>query len=55
MTFREFIQIERYIQEMQRLKELRKDNVQLGNAAKTLDAKILSSVKGYKPQGISWN
>ena len=54
MTFRELLQIESYIQDVQRLKEHKMENIRYGNNARTLDAKILSSIKGYKPQGISW-
>ena len=55
MTFRELLQIESYIQEVQNLKDQKMSDIQYGNAARTLDAKILSSVKEYKPHGISWN
>lgn len=55
MTYREFLQIEKYITEIEALKKLNIDGNQLKNKAEILNSQILSSVKGYKPQGISWD
>lgn len=54
MTYREFLQIEKYITEIEALKKLNIDGNQLQLKAENLNNRILSNIKGYKPQGLSW-
>ena len=55
MTYRELLQIENYIYEIQQLKSLNYTGNDLKEKAETLDKKIRSSVKGYSPVGIIWD
>ena len=55
MTYRELLQIENYIYEIQQLKSLNCTGNDLKEKAEILDKKIKSSVKGYSPIGIVWN
>ncbi len=54
MTYREFLQIEKYITEIEALKKMNIDGNQLQLKAENLNNRILSNIKGYKPQGLSW-
>ena len=55
MTFRDLLQIEQFIQEIDTLKKSTKDGNQLKYRADILNRKILSNVVGYKPQGLNWD
>ena len=54
MTYREFLQIEKYITEIEALKKMNIDGNQLQLKAENLNNRIPSNIKGYKPQGLSW-
>lgn len=55
MTFREMLQIERYIQQLEELKQERISGNELKRRANMLNGQIMSGVKGYEPKGIDWN
>lgn len=54
MTYREFLQIENYIVQIEEIKNLQLENSELFNRAETLDYMIRSSVDGYEPCGVKW-
>ncbi len=55
MTFRELMQIEQYICEIESLKNLNINGNELKIKVDTLNKQISSCVKEYEPQGIDWN
>lgn len=55
MTFRELVQIEKYIQEINNIKRLSISGDELRVRSNILNGQISSSVKGYAPKGINWN
>ncbi len=55
MTYKQILQIENYITEIESLRNLQIDSEELFNRAETLDKKIASSVKGYSPRGVDWD
>lgn len=55
MTFKQILQIENYITEIECLRNLQNDGEELFNCAETLDKKIASSVKDYSPKGVDWD
>lgn len=55
MTFRELVQIEKYIQEINNIKRLSISGDELRVRGNILNGQISSSVKGYAPKGINWN
>lgn len=55
MTYKQILQIENYITEIESLRNLQIEGEELFNSAQTLDNRIASSVKDYSPKGINWD